>query len=151
MPQRLVKITKRKLLIGEGLEEVRFFKAFLKHLGIDTIQTEQYGGKDKLAAFLKTIPSIPGFERLESLGVTRDADTSPAAARQSVEASLQRADLPMPSAADLPHGGLSKVSVFIMPDDQGPGMLEDLCLKSVESDRVRPSRELCGRVPRVRV
>jgi len=45
MPHTPLEITKTKLVIGEGWEEVRFFNALLQHLGIDNIQTEQYGGK----------------------------------------------------------------------------------------------------------
>jgi len=39
-------ITKEKLLLGEGIEEVRFFNALLAHLGITNVQVDQYGGKN---------------------------------------------------------------------------------------------------------
>jgi hypothetical protein len=38
-------LSKPKLLIGEGKEEVDFFTAFLNHLNISNVQVEQYGGK----------------------------------------------------------------------------------------------------------
>jgi len=38
-------LSKHKLLIGEGKEEVDFFTAFLAHLNISDIQVEQYGAR----------------------------------------------------------------------------------------------------------
>jgi hypothetical protein len=67
-------LTKPKLLVGEGIEEERFFKALLLRLGIYDVQVESYNGKDHLASYLKSLPKIPGFDALVSLGVTRDAD-----------------------------------------------------------------------------
>jgi hypothetical protein len=67
-------LTKPKLLLGEGIEEVRFFHALLLRLGISDVQVESYNGKDHLASYLKSLPKIPGFDALVSLGVTRDAD-----------------------------------------------------------------------------
>jgi len=48
MPSKPTQISKPKLLIGEGLEEVLFFNALLSYLKISDVQVEQYGGKQKL-------------------------------------------------------------------------------------------------------
>jgi hypothetical protein len=45
MPSTPQALSKPKLLIGEGKEEVAFFKAFLSHLNITDVQVEEYGGK----------------------------------------------------------------------------------------------------------
>jgi len=125
-------LSKPKLLIGEGKEEVDFFTAFLTHLNISNVQVEQYRGKQGLASYLKTLVVRPGYLNVVSLGITRDADNS----AQSVCGSLQRASLPVPSQPGEVVGDNPQVSVMILPDGQNKGMLEDLCLAAVEADPV---------------
>lgn len=129
-------LSKPKLLIGEGKEEVDFFTAFLTHLNISNVQVEQYRGKQGLASYLKTLVVRPGYLNVVSLGITRDADNSAQSAFQSVCGSLQRASLPVPSQPGEVVGYNPQVSVMILPDGQNKGMLEDLCLAAVETDPV---------------
>ncbi len=133
MPAPALSITQPKLILGEGIDEVRFFKALLAHLGIVDIQVTDYGGKTKLSDFLQTLPAVPGFTQLRSLMVTRDADASYAAAYQSVCDGLKNAGFPDPSISPVPIG-FPAIHIYIMPDNQNAGMLEDLCLASVHSD-----------------
>ena len=114
-------ITRSKLLVGEGRDEVRFFGALLGHLHLTDVQLTDYKGKDRLGSFLKTLPRIPGFAGLRSLGVTRDADDNPAAALASIQSSL--------AAANLPPG--LRVSVHLLPGGGAPGALETLCLQPI--------------------
>lgn len=140
MYQRGMAIIKPKLLLGEGIEEVYFFNALLDHLGITDVQVDQYDGKNKIAAGLKAIKDRSGFiNQVVSVGVTLDADyaddpADDAAAAQraflSVSGALASANLPVPIAPMVKAAGRPEVSVFIMPDNQKPGMLEDLCLSS---------------------
>ncbi len=90
-------LSKPKLLIGEGKEEVDFFTAFLNHLNISNVQVEQYGGKQGLPRYLRTLVVRPGYLNVVSLGITRDADNSAQSAFESVCSSLHRASLPVPS------------------------------------------------------
>ena len=129
-------LSKPKLLIGEGKEEVDFFTAFLAHLNISDIQVEQYGGKQGLKSYLRTLVVRPGYLDVVSLGITRDADNSAQSAFQSVCNSLNRASLPVPSQPREIVGDNPQVSVMILPDGQNTGMLEDLCLTAVETDPV---------------
>jgi len=84
-----------------------------------------------------------GFSSVTSLGVTRDADypddpaagdevTAPAAF-QSVCTALAHVKLPVPTAPIIKATGNPNVSVFILPDCQLPGMLEDVCVASIQS------------------
>lgn len=140
MYQRGLPIIKPKLLLGEGIEEVYFFDALLVHLGITDVQVDQYNGKNKIGAGLKAIKDRSGFiNQVVSLGVTRDADytddpadDAAAAQRafQSVSGALAYANLPAPIAPMVKAAGRPEVSVFILPDNQRPGMLEDLCVAS---------------------
>lgn len=127
-------ITKPKILIGEGIEEVRFFQAMLKHLGIEDILVEEYSGKQKLSSFIKNLPLRPGFSRVVSLGVTRDADDNAETAFQNICGALTHAKLPTPAMSGKSEGNNPKVSAFVLPDGKSQGMLEDLCLRSVQFD-----------------
>ena len=100
-----ISISKPRLLIGEGLDEVRMFGALLKHAGLESqIQILAYDGKGNLGPFLRTLKNLSGFNQLESLGVTRDADADATDASKSVAAFLRdcarrmrRADARSPS------------------------------------------------------
>jgi len=146
MYQRGMPIIKPKLLLGEGIEEVYFFSALLDQLGITDVQVDQYDGKSRIAAGLKAIKGRSGFiNQVVSVGVIRDADyaddpvdDAAAAQRafQSVSGALVYADLPAPIAPLFKAAGTPEISVFIMPDNQNPGMLEDLCIASTNAPDV---------------
>jgi hypothetical protein len=109
------------MLVGEGRDEVRFFESLLRHMALTDIQIVDYGGKQKLRPFLATLPRIPGFNGLQSLGITRDADEDPVAASQSVNSAVASANLP-PTLS---------VSTYVMPQPDSPGALENLCLATI--------------------
>jgi hypothetical protein len=131
-------ISQRKILLGEGSEEVFFFIALLKHLNIADVQVEHYGGKNNLRNFLATLLRRPGFSNLVSVAVTRDADDDAKAAFQSVNSALDSVSLSKPNASGVFTSGQPRVGVFILPDGQANGMLEDLCLASVIADIAMP-------------
>ena len=112
VPQRL---RLPKLLIGEGREEVVFFTAFLRHLHLNDVQVEDFSGKQGLRTYLRALQLRPNFVHLVTLGIVRDADTHATSAFQSVCDALRGTSL-------------------VVPDGQGPGMLEDLCLAAVQTD-----------------
>ncbi|MEA5620343.1 DUF3226 domain-containing protein [Cronbergia sp. UHCC 0137] len=136
MSGKLGDIYKTKLLLGEGVDEVRFFQGLLKYLNITDVQVEAYEGKDKLGNYLKTLPLRPGYRELISLGITRDADKSTNNAFDSICGFLKNAKLPIPSKTKETVGDKLKVSVLIIPDYQNSGMLEDVCLEAVKSDPI---------------
>lgn len=136
MSNNSVELSKPKLMIGEGNEEVLFFNAFLKHLNLNDIQVEQYGGKQKLASYLKTLQLRSGYANLVALGITRDADDSAQSAFQSICSSLKGASLAAPNQFEEIVGESPKISVMVLPNNRNSGMLEDLCLASIETDPV---------------
>jgi hypothetical protein len=127
-PQELAK---PKLLIGEGQDEVRFFGALLKELSLKDIQVEAYEGKGRLRDYLAALVLRPGFGGLVSLGVTRDADDNAQGGFDSISDSLRRVGLVTPTAHAVIEKGQPQVGIFILPDGQNQGMLEDLCLASL--------------------
>ncbi len=127
-------VSEPKLLIGEGVEECSFFGSLLKHMRIANIQIENYGGKDNLKSYLRSLKLVPGYRDLISLGITRDADQDSDAAFQSVCTALSRAGLSIPSKVGHLVGSNPQVSVFILPGHPRSGMLEDICLDAASVD-----------------
>jgi len=126
------------LIVGEGQDEVMFFKAFLRHLRIDNVQPDQCGGKDKLVR--QTIPNLrarSGFRQLQCLGITRDVDSQEeAAVFASIQNALVEARLPVPQSPGVLQpsleSGMPSVAVFLMPGNGRTGALEDLCLETIK-------------------
>jgi hypothetical protein len=128
-------ITYEKVLAVEGHDAFQFFKALLRQLSLLTeIEIRNFGGVDDLSDFLNLLIITPGFERVTSLGIIRDAETNTESAFQSVRDSLAMAALSVPEHPMLIADGKPKVSIFILPDCENPGMLETLCLQAVSDD-----------------
>ena len=130
-------ITQPCILVVEGRDEENFFSALLDHLGIRDIQVLGIGGKTNLTMNLKALVHAPKFSGVVRVGIVRDADHDPEAARQSVGDSLRKAGLPVPPAVRQASDGTPVVAVLIVPD-VGPGALEDICLSSVTADPAIP-------------
>lgn len=125
----LISITRSKLLLGEGKEELRLFQAKIKHLGLDQeIQVLEYGGLAKLGPFLKTLRATHGFAQVQALGVTRDADANAQDAEQSVAALIANAGFP----------ATLTTRIFVLPGAGRNGALEDLCLEAICTHPVWP-------------
>ena len=120
-----------KLLIVEGKEDELFFSAFCHHLGLNDIQVLSIGGKTNLPSNLKALKKATNFSQVTALGIIRDADEDANAAFQSVCSALQHAGLPKPPKPMTPSSERPRVSVMILPDNQSPGALEDICLKAI--------------------
>jgi hypothetical protein len=122
---RTNQLVKSKLLLCEGVDDERFLEALVDFLGLLDIQVISYDGKGNLRSFLKTLAVVPGFDRLLSIGVTRDADNSFGSAFQSVENAVNA------------QGFKIKTSIFILPDCSSPGMLEDLCINALAPEQIQ--------------
>lgn len=119
-------------LLVEGKDALHWFEGIARHLSIEGIQIQNYGGVDELRGFLKAFTKMPNFSRVTSLGIVRDAEKSASGALASVKGALAQADLPVPSCEAETSSALLSVSLLILPDGNSPGMLE-----SVLSDTVR--------------
>jgi hypothetical protein len=132
-------ITLPKLLLVEGDTPMHFFEALLCHLGLDPhILILNYRGTAALATYLKTLAATPDFARLvTSVGVVRDAENDAAAAGQGVTHALSAAAL---TAARTPP---IRTSVFILPDNNNPGMIETLCMEAVKNEPTLANSYTC--------
>jgi len=113
------------LLIVEGREDELFFGALANKLGLQNLQVLPLGSR------LKALAAGPGFAAVTSLGLVRDANGDPIAAFQSVRDALVDAKLPAPKRPMVSAGRSPRVAVMILPGEDEPGMLEDLCLRAV--------------------
>jgi len=129
-----IEIVQPNVLVVEGVEEQLLFEALVAHMGLSNIQIMPIGGKTRIRDYLRTLTKTPGFTKVLSLGIVRDADEDPYGAFQSVCDALRCADLSVPQRPLVPAGHNPKIVIMILPEESTPGMLEDLCLKAVEED-----------------
>lgn len=121
-------ISLSKLLLVEGETPLHFFEAFAKHLGLDKeIEIRSFGGIKQLPSFLRAIVSTGEFKKyVKSLGIARDCESDPVAAKSSVVNAVSAANL-TPSTV---------VNFTLLPDESSSGMIETLMLRSVQEQPV---------------
>ncbi len=121
-----------KLVLVEGNEEKVLFEHVCGHLGLAGIEIKDYGGKGKLAPFLKGLTLGREFRTIvRSLAITRDADASASSAFQSVSDACKRAGLKPPPTVGAVGDGRPAVRIHILPGGSRPGAPEDVCLESI--------------------
>jgi hypothetical protein len=135
-------IRQKKVIAVEGKDEVNFFNALLRDIGITDFEIRDVGGKQQFKNKLPALVRMSGFSDVEVLAIIRDADNDANAAFKSISNILRKEGLkPAPEVAQFSEGR-PKIGIFIMPGNSDAGMLEDLCLKTVENhpamDCVRP-------------
>ncbi len=128
-------LTKKRLLVVEGKDEINFSQKLLEYIGIsDIVDIRDAGGKNKFKVLMPALSLASGFRSLEKIAIIRDADGNAIDAFKSVTGVLKKIGLPTPKRPGEFSSGSPSVGVFIMPDNCSDGMLEDLCLESVKDD-----------------
>lgn len=132
MPTRL---NTEKLLVVEGKEDVAFFRSFLNHLEIGDVFVAAAGSKSELNTYLHGLVTWTGFNEVRSLGIVFDANGCANATLRSVKGSLKRSGLPVPASyVERQQSASIGTSVFILPDNGNPGMLETLLWRTLDRD-----------------
>lgn len=125
-------ISKRRLLVVEGKDEVHFFDALLAKLEMTDVQVLDTEGKNNFPVEFAALLLSPGFDQLAAYAIVRDADTGREGAFQSIRNILRKHSQPHP---DQPNSFSSnehpRVGIYILPGEADTGMLEDLCLQTV--------------------
>jgi len=141
-------LTSRSVVLVEGNDEVGFFKALVKSMGLTLgkdIQVWSVNGKNNYKSEFEAFLITPGFENVKSYGLIRDADNNALGALASIQKLLRDTQQPCPDRHAVCVRGSNKdlkVGIFIMPGyGATKGMLEDLCLQSIEGHRIRPHME----------
>lgn len=132
------KLEKNRVLLVEGSDDESFLIALLDHLGIVDCQVWNCGGQDYIADSIMRISKDPLRPDLKTLLVTRDADEKPLSAFESVCNALERYGFTFPKSKNTFSDGVPKVGVFLLAGSSGLGMLEDLCLETVQDHVAMP-------------
>lgn len=132
---KIIEIQEEKVILVEGDDEVNYFTAFLKFLDIKGVQCIPLYGKDSLKDKLTVIVQMPNFGNIKKLGIERDADDNPKGTYDSICDALRVNNLSIPSRCIEVVGNNPEVCVMVIPSQDSKGMLEDLCLKAISSDR----------------
>jgi hypothetical protein len=133
------KITGSVVLIVEGKDEEFFFNALLRHLGISGTEIFDVGGKTQFKNKLPGVLLHPGFrEHVKSYAIIRDAEQNAVQTFESVQNILQNNRQPCPPVHNTFATGPPKVGVFIVPGNAEKGMLEDLCIRTIQSHPIMP-------------
>jgi len=133
------KIEKENILFVEGKDEKNFFDALLKRLDITDVQIIDVSGKDNFqthfSAYMQTERAL---SRIKNMGFVRDAEKNEAnSAFQSICSVLKKYGLACPSELCKPvEQDKKKISIFIMPNNNDCGMLEDLCIKAIQGSGI---------------
>lgn len=147
MSESLV-IEKEKLLLVEGKDDRAAIYKLVKDLGLDDIQVAYMEGKDNSKKFIDTLAAALKTSRLENkyikaFGVMLDADDNEATSsfqkvcsilKEIQKRQIKNMEFEIPKRCAMFTGSRTKVGVYIMPNCISKGMLETLCLKSVEDE-----------------
>ncbi len=127
-------IDQKKVLTVEGKDEVKFFNALLKYIGITGFEIRHVNGKGNFKSKLPALVRSSGFSDVQVLAVIRDADADASGAFESIKNILKKEGLNPPSQMNQFSNGKPTIGIFIMPGNSDTGMLENLCLKTVKND-----------------
>ncbi len=137
MGPRLRAIISEVQLLVEGNDADAFFEAMIRHLSLENLQAQNFGGVAELSTFLPAFVKLSNFSRVTKIGIIRDAEDSAAGAFDSVRGSLERAGLTVPDAIGHLTGNRPAISVMILPGANRTGMLETLLCETIRDEGVQ--------------
>ena len=136
-------IIKSKLLLVEGADALHFFISACEAFSVDNVQVMDFGGTKDLTKYLKALPLFPGYDKVDTIVIARDAEKDPSTAVSNVKRSLRQVNLPVPANPFEFAGTDPRVAYVIFPGFQtdakgkstlSAGTLEDLCLEIVKDN-----------------
>ena len=142
--------TSDRVLLVEGPDDEHVVAHLCARSGLArNFDIGQKGGFPELSKSIPVELSAPGRS---ALGVVVDANDNPTARWQAVRDRCERRGITLPSEPD-PGGvvveGRPRVGVWLMPDNQNPGQLEDLVAAMIPAEDVvwRLAQEFVDRIP----
>ncbi len=125
-----------KIILVEGLDDVKFFRALLKYLNIKNFQIIEVEGKNNFKTVLKIISQEVVNKLVSVIVCIRDADNNFSGAFLSIKNSLKDSKLPFPDKANTFNNVNDiKTGVYVLPANQETGMIEDLCMQTIDKDK----------------
>lgn len=133
MPEWKMEVKQSRFLLVEGRDEVTLFLRMTNEMGVDNLQIFDSGGKEQFRARLDVILADARAREIQltHIGAVRDADNDGNAAFTSVRDSLKYFGLVTPSRPRVIAEDSPSTAILILPDDSGPGAIENLCLNSI--------------------
>ncbi len=140
-------IKKEKLILAEGKDAYHFFcHACNFYRETQDVQVMHFGGNDDLPNFLLDLTNMDKYDEVNTIVISRDAETDADAAIMSIQDAIKNANNKNSANIPIPQESFTytntqkssmKVAFMIFP---GPelknGTLEHLCLSTVEGDPV---------------
>jgi hypothetical protein len=132
--EKKCEIKKPKLLLVEGADAYYFWIWAIEAYRIEDVQVMDFGGISQLHTYLKTVINLPGYEKVTTIVVARDAETKPAAAVSSIKKALKESGLAVPAKPFSFSGDSPRIAFMLFPGFDGTeklisGTLEDLCIQ----------------------
>jgi hypothetical protein len=105
----------------------------LKRIAINDMQVIFLNGKDNINKFnLRGVVNTPGFNRVTSLGIVKDADGHAKNTFMSICGILKKVNLPSPKRpAEIVKINNFNIGILIIPPEELSGTLEDICLFAI--------------------
>lgn len=127
--------TPKPLVLCEGKEDLLVIEALAERAGLNGKLTfQEYGGKDKLRAYLHLLKTSPEYVRGEysRVLVTRDADLDFEASWQALKGSIAEAFSCEPTSPGewIKREAEPELAAWIIPGPGKIGMIETLCIES---------------------
>jgi len=128
-----ITIEKPSILLVEGPDDRSFFEALLRYLAIQSVQIKDVSGKDNFSYTFEALLNAEGGSLVKNIGFVRDADKPNAqAAFKAICSILNKNKYPCPAEiGKMIESDGKKVNIFIMPNNNDSGMLENLCINSI--------------------
>lgn len=133
----MTEITCKKLILVEGKDEELFFEEFIKYLQITDCQILTVKGKNNFKNILETIVNLRGFSMVKYLVIIADADNSALNSFIAIRNLFKGLNLPAPlQEGNFVQENGMHCGIFIMPEYPNNGMLENLCLETIDNPLV---------------
>ena len=149
MPTREIpcKNESNSILLVEGIDDCHVIMSLCAaHNVPETFGLYECGGDDQLLRRLNALIIQPEAPKI--IGIVLDADTGVDDRWTSVRAKLRHYDYRFPEVPEIygtiieAEAPLPKLGVWLMPNNQGAGMLEDFCIEMIEAT-AREAAETC--------
>ena len=138
--QEPIAIKKKKIILVEGADAYNFFLWASQAFGAHDIQVLNFGGIDDLGQYLKTFNELPGYEKVNTILIGRDAEENPDGAQRSIKTALKKNGFAVPKKPFAFVEDKHRVAFMLFPGFESgsegskllSGTLEDLCLSTTE-------------------
>ena len=91
------KLEKERVILVEGKDAERFFICSLNKYQIDDVQIIDFGGVNQLQNAIGVLVNDSRYDQLKTVVIARDAEKDHNSAIQSIQSSLEKHHLPVPS------------------------------------------------------